>query len=213
MVWVSRGSTASGRTRSIRRRASSACTASTPEMTWLCGMASPAFPSNATLIMIRELSRRSMQQRRLPQGRRREGPGRKSAGGPRQGASHARATASTRPWGPPFPTSLLTQSLSTDTLKLVQWHRANMEYANACPMDSSLITILGPRRRARVRGGAHCAVREEQGALCAGLARPLRDVRLQWPVSKIERVNNLIVVTKENSTETLVAEVVVVTVP
>ena len=38
-------------------------------------------------------------------------------------------------------------------------------------------------------------------------------MRLQWPVSKIERVNNLIVVTKENSTETLVAEVVVVTVP
>ena len=38
-------------------------------------------------------------------------------------------------------------------------------------------------------------------------------VWLQWPVSKIERVNNLIVVTKENSTETLVAEVVVETVP
>ena len=38
--------------------------------------------------------------------------------------------------GPAVSQLLDAQSLSTDTLKLVQWHRANMEYANACPMDS-----------------------------------------------------------------------------
>ena len=77
-----------------------------------------------------------------------------------------------------------------------------MEYANACPMDS-LSLRFWDQDDEHAYEGAHCAVREGLGALCAGLARPLRDVRLQWPVSKIERVNNLIVVTKENSTETL----------
>ena len=114
--------------------------------------------------------------------------------------------------GPAVSQLLDAQSLSTETLKLVQWHRANMEYANACPMDS-LSLRFWDQDDEHAYEGAHCAVREGLGALCAGLARPLRDVRLQWPVAKIERVNNLIVVTKENSTETLVAEVVVVTVP
>ena len=96
-----------------------------------------------------------------------------------------------------------TRSLITDTLKLVQWHRANMEYANACPMDSLSLRFWDQddeHARGRI---VPCRSRRT----CAGLARPLR-TRQQWPVAKVERVNNLIVVTKENSTETLVAEVV-----
>ena len=96
-------------------------------------------------------------------------------------------------------------------LKLVQWHRANMEYANACPMDA-LSLRFWDQDDEHAYEGSHCAVREGLGALCAGLARPLREVRLQWPVARIEKRNDMCIVTSEAG-ETLVAEVVVVTVP